>query len=196
MTEPEIIIDAIEEPISLELARLHLRLDAFGDPPAHPDDPWLEQVGIPDARRSAEDFTGLSLAPKTYRLSLDAFPDGAIQLARPPLVRVEAIEYVDEQGIERTLSPAAYYLDTSQQMPWVMPAYGSNWPATALTANAVRVTYESGAATVQGPVKSAILLILGHLYRNREAVTDKQAAELPMGVQWLLRPSRVRLGMA
>lgn len=37
-------------------------------------------------------------------------------------------------------------------------------------------------------IHSAAQLIIGHLYANREAVAPGQAAEIPMGVDWLLLP--------
>ncbi|RYF75072.1 MAG: phage gp6-like head-tail connector protein [Comamonadaceae bacterium] len=37
-------------------------------------------------------------------------------------------------------------------------------------------------------INSAALLILGHLYANRESVAQGQAVEVPMGAQWLLTP--------
>lgn len=40
-------------------------------------------------------------------------------------------------------------------------------------------------------IKSAILLIVGHLYLNREAGTDKAISEIPFGVYALLQPFRV-----
>lgn len=44
-------------------------------------------------------------------------------------------------------------------------------------------------------VKAAMLLILGHLYANREdAVVGATAAALPMGARMLLRQHRVRPG--
>lgn len=37
-------------------------------------------------------------------------------------------------------------------------------------------------------INSAALLIVGHLYANREAVAPGQQAEIPVGVDWLLLP--------
>lgn len=37
-------------------------------------------------------------------------------------------------------------------------------------------------------INSAVLLIVGHLFTNREAVVQGQAAEVPMGAEWLLTP--------
>lgn len=43
---------------------------------------------------------------------------------------------------------------------------------------------------VNDSIKSAVRLILGHLFANRESVVTGQAVELPMGAQYLLRPYR------
>ena len=48
------------------------------------------------------------------------------------------------------------------------------------------------------PIKAAVLLFVGHLYNNREAVTMERLnmpMELPMGVKWLLGPYRLEMGV-
>lgn len=44
-------------------------------------------------------------------------------------------------------------------------------------------------------VKAAVLLAAGHLYRNRESVTDAPARDLPQGFHDLLWPHRRGLGV-
>ena len=44
-------------------------------------------------------------------------------------------------------------------------------------------------------IKAAILLNLGHLYVNREGVDTVQKQELPLGIQSLLQPYRIGIGM-
>ncbi|MCF5922164.1 head-tail connector protein [Xanthomonas perforans] len=44
-------------------------------------------------------------------------------------------------------------------------------------------------------ITAAVLLIAGHLFRNREAVTDETANQLPLGAHALLWPHRVGLGV-
>ena len=44
-------------------------------------------------------------------------------------------------------------------------------------------------------IVAAILLLAGHLFRNREAVTAEASKELPLGVTQLLWPHRVGLGI-
>lgn len=48
---------------------------------------------------------------------------------------------------------------------------------------------------VNPAIRAAVLLMAGHLYRNREAVTAENAKELPLGVTQLLWPARVGLGV-
>jgi hypothetical protein len=62
------------EPVSLELARAHLRLEAYDSPPQHADDTWLSTVGIPAARELCELLSGRSFAEQTFELALDGFP--------------------------------------------------------------------------------------------------------------------------
>ncbi|KOX49882.1 hypothetical protein ADL19_19675 [Streptomyces purpurogeneiscleroticus] len=61
------------------------------------------------------------------------------------------------------------------------------------------VRYRAGYAadgersTVPAPIRHAILLMVGHLYSNRDAVTTTaaQPAQLPFGVEALLAPYRI-----
>lgn len=48
---------------------------------------------------------------------------------------------------------------------------------------------------INDAIKAAILLNLGHLYVNREGVDTVQKQELPMGIQSLLQPYRIGIGM-
>lgn len=46
----------------------------------------------------------------------------------------------------------------------------------------------SAGVVIDEVIHSVAQLIIGHLYANREAVAPGQAAEIPMGVDWLLLP--------
>lgn len=48
---------------------------------------------------------------------------------------------------------------------------------------------------INDAIKAAILLNLGHLYVNREGVDTVQKQELPLGIQSLLQPYRIGIGM-
>lgn len=50
---------------------------------------------------------------------------------------------------------------------------------------------------VNDSIKAAIMLLVGHLYNNRESTVDPRTemVELPMGVSYLLTPYRVGMGI-
>lgn len=193
----ELVTDATVEPVTLEEAWRQCSLDPEGSPESTPHDALLEAL-ISAARASAEAFTGLSFAMKRYKVTLDEFPDGAIELQNPPLDSVVSVEYVDVDNELQTLDNTAYTVDKSLVVPWLLPAASSEWPATGSVANAVRVTFDAGYTgdAIPPQARAAILLMVGHLFKNREAVSDVSMIEIPLGIEWLLRPLRVRLGMA
>lgn len=109
--------------------------------------------------------------------------------------------------VELTLDASTYALDNYVTPNRLVLAYGESWPSTLGSLNSVKVRYVTGYVsapdTPGNPVlprmaRSAMLLMLGHLYENREALTPNAMTELPLGVQALLDlvPDRERLGMA
>lgn len=177
-----------DEPISLADAKLHLKLDDSTDD-------VLVQAFIQAARQGAEHELGRSLMPQTWELLLDAFPGGAIELAKLPIQSITSVTYADTAGITQTLPADQYALDADNGTGWLLPAYGETWPDTLDAANAVTVRFVTGyanAAAVPGAVRSWMLLRIGALYRNREAFAMGSMTELPgCFVDRLLDPYRV-----
>lgn len=191
----QLVTDVTDEPISLELAWSHLAIDTDGSPPASPFDTWLEQVGIPGAREAAENFTGRAFGVKTYRLRMSDFED-EIELPIVPFRTIDEITYIDADGAAQSLGSGDYEVDEAGLMPVLKPT--DSWPTTEGTPNAVTIVFSVGYAVTDVP-KAALwgmLLLLGHAFKNREAVTDKQAFEMPVGIEYVLRPLRVKIGMA
>lgn len=190
------------ELITLETARLHLRLDTEGSPPAHPDDALVTTL-ITVARESAEAYLGKAIVRQTYTLALDEFPRDAIELGTWPVNAITSITYKDGNNVQQTVASADYFLDNYSQPARAALQPGKSWPATASVANAVVVTFNAGYTTGDSPdpypmpkaVEQAMLLTIGHLYENREAVTTDKKAELPMGAMYLLTPHRIRMGV-
>lgn len=77
----------------------------------------------------------------------------------------------------------------------IAPAYGTSWPSTRPQREAVQVVYVAGygaASDVPANVRQAILLQVGHMYANREAVvTGTIATTIPLAVRSLLGASEV-----
>lgn len=211
LREPKVIVDATEEPITLVEARMHLRLDAEGSPAAHPEDALVTAL-ITAAREHAEKFTGRTIARKTLELALDSFPVSpgtsayllAMEIPAPPLLQLQSVIYTDADG-EHAFT--GYQLDTYSEPPRLLPdASSSAWPITTSgQANSVRIRYLAGytlpgdspdLAPLPKSIKQAMLLHIGHLYENRQAAGYAKLDVLPMGVESLLRPYRVLLGLA
>lgn len=113
-----------------------------------------------------------------------------------------------DAAIEVTVAPTDYELDVYAQPARLQLAYGASWPTARSQANSVKVRYVAGytapgASPQPYPLpkvaKAAMLLMLGHLFKNREAVNvTAQAMEVPLGVQALLDkvPNRESTGFA
>jgi uncharacterized phiE125 gp8 family phage protein len=207
---PRVIVRPTVEPVSLAEARLHLRLDVYDSPAMHPDDD-LVTAQISAAREVAEKFIGRAIAVQTLEIGLDEFPGGTVgscrraqePIALPGLLSLLSVTYVDGTGSH---SLTSYQLDQFTSPPCLRPAAGEDWPIVSEdTANAVRVRYLAGYTALgdspdtdplPSPVQSAILLILGHLYENREDTAPITIEEIPMGAKWLLRPYRLESALA
>jgi uncharacterized phiE125 gp8 family phage protein len=180
-----------EEPVTLAEARGHLRVPSADTT----QDALLQGILIPAAREHCESWTHRRFITQTWELTLDCFPGWQIELPNAPLQSVPSITYVDAAGATQTLAGSGYQADARSEPGRLMPACGAVWPSTrGDTCNAVTITFVCGyglAAKVPRPLKSAILLTLAHLYRNREANSDFKLHDMPFGVPELLSPYRL-----
>lgn len=160
--------DATSEPITLEEAKVHLRVtdDADND---------LIESLITAARMLAEQYTNRQLLTATWDLYLDRFPCGGepILLPRSPVQSVTSIVYTDTAGASTTWTNTNYALDAYSEPARVYLAYDVVYPTPRAIENAVRVRYVAGwttAALVPKPIKQAMLLLIGHHYEQRSTV--------------------------
>lgn len=155
------------EPVTLAEAKLHLRVDGT-------DEDALIQGLISAARETCEDRTEGTVPVTGWRLTLDTFPD-AIKLPRPPIVSVESVKYLDTAGVQQTLSPLDYVVDTVSAPGYIVPAFGKAWPETRDQINAVEVEYTAGSATPPAAIKAWMLLAIGEMFMNREGSAERPA---------------------
>lgn len=189
-----------EGPVSLREAKDHLRIE-------HEEEDADLQQKIDAAERWVELHSGLALKQTTWLLRFDRFPPGArLQfLPRPPLVSVDSIDYVAAaDGATTTLDSAAIaagYIVVTDEMPgFIAPAYGEVWPDTRRQPGAVLYTVTAGfakdisAARGQSSdydlARSAILLLVGHLYETREATVEAALRTAPIGPRDLVAALR------
>jgi uncharacterized phiE125 gp8 family phage protein len=101
------ITDASTEPVSLAEAKLHLRVDASAT-----DEDALIGALITAARQMAEGELQRTLVSTLWELRTDGFSD-ALRLDWPRVQGVESLQFLDADGVLRTLDPADYVLDAS-----------------------------------------------------------------------------------
>ncbi len=189
---------AAAEPITLDEAKLHLRVDID-------DEDLLIEGLIAAAREWCENYTRRSFVQRTLELRLDCFP-AAIKLPRGPIISVTTVKYLDQGGTLQTVSASDYQTDLYSVPGRVMPIFGGVWPTPKYgSLNAVVVEYEAGyahgagsptelAENVPSAVKSAMKLMIGHWFQNRESVAMNVAppTEVPLAVKQLLAPLEIR----
>jgi uncharacterized phiE125 gp8 family phage protein len=124
------------------------------------------------------------------------FRGSKIDIPFPRLQSVDAVKYIDPNGVLQTMDPSAYVVDAISEPGVLTPKTGTYWPDTENTTNAVQISFTAGygdAADVPAGIKSWILLRVGALYENREEVsvaTRVTVQELPY-VDTLLDPYRI-----
>jgi uncharacterized phiE125 gp8 family phage protein len=138
-------------PVSIEQARANMRID--GDYMDQFLELWLKGIAA-----STEHEIGQCLMRQTWEVRLDAFPD-SIGLPHPVL-NVVSVEYLDVDGIKRTLAPAAWKLVAERYKSSLAPARGMNWPATLIESHAVVVTVECGYGDTPEKVPANVQLYL------------------------------------
>lgn len=159
-------------PISLEEAKAHLRVLSTDE------DPYISSL-IPAATRYCEQYQRRVYAQRDIIFVNDNF----ISPWRLPLAPVSAIKTIFVGGA--ALAESDFSIDGLGRVEIFSDIY---------TGEEVRITATCGYADVADtptPVKQAILLLVGHLYSNREAVGDLKMAVLPFGVKELLDLERV-----
>ena len=151
---------------------------------------------IQAAREYAEGYQNRALCTQTWELVLDSWPsESYIEIPLPPLQSVTSIKYKDTAGVESTWADTNYIVDIDSFLGRLVWGYGVTWPTVTLyPAGGIRIRFVAGyglAAAVPGMTKAAILLLIGHLYENREAGQEKALQEIPFGVKSLLGMNRV-----
>jgi len=179
----------------------HLRLD--GDDEQRPMVERLvkaatQHIDGPDG------WLGRALGLQTLEARLCGFGGGLIRLPYPPVVDIVSVHYLDGAGLPVLVDPDAYELFGAE----LGNAWGKSWPTPGAYrghAETVRIQYRAGYAVdaeadpvvpnVPEPIKQAILLMVGDMYRFTETASDMNVTptSIPMSttVERLLSPYRV-----
>ena len=197
-----LITPPIVAPVSLSLMRKHVREDS-----GEQDD--VAVLYIEAGAASVEEYTGRALASQVWDFWVSGFPasgERGILIPKPPLIEILGVFYRNTAGLEVELAASAYEVDRSGTDARLVAVGSSSWPSTVASgANAVRIRFRAGyvdgsspeLSVVPAPLQQAVLLMAGHFYSNREAVSvGVMAVEMPMTVKWLCDPYVVETRMA
>lgn len=152
------------EPITLEEAKQHLRVDGN-------DDDFLIQSLIKQAREWCENFQNRRYINQTIELVLDSFPEGNSIVFNncSPVQKVESIKYYDVNRQEHLFDESNYITDLDGFVSRVVLNNGKHWPMVELqSVNAVRtriiVGYGNTGENVPETIKWAMILQMKLLY--------------------------------
>lgn len=161
------------EPLTLDEAKAHLRV-GFDK-----EDALITRL-IVGAREAFERETGRQLLTATWRGFLDRLPhfdSQPIELAKPPLVAVNSVTYLDSSGVPQTWAAAEYTVETFAgpfaQRGMLYPKAAGAYPFARRIPNSVAIEFEAGYGDADGvpdEIKQALLVWVGHHYEFRELV--------------------------
>jgi len=169
------------EPITLAQAKAQCRIVSDNT-----EDALVESL-IKAAREWVENATGHILMQRVIVEQRDEF-GCYVELNRRPIV-ADSVEvaYVDTDGTAQDY--ADLVAQTDRDPGRVYPVAGGEWPSL-FEYGGVTVTYTAGYAAGEEPqaLLQAMLLLVAHWYKNREAVTANQPYEVPLAVEALCAP--------
>lgn len=190
MTEQPVVVTApTSRIVTRDVVKKHCRIELDEDYENELLDSYV--VAATDLIQSRCDLTFLQT---TYDWALSGFPpchQAAIYIPKGPLVSITSISYTDTAGSSQTFTD----FETGAGEPSIIwPSYDFIWPQARPQRQSVVIRYVAGFADVDSVpqmAKQAVLLTVGHWFRNRELSTEKPMHDLPMAVDALcnqLRP--------
>lgn len=177
------------EPISLDEAKLHARVDDDAD------DMLIGSL-ILAARLHIERCLDLALISQSWSLYLDDWPDAPfVELPLAPLISVDAIRLYSPTDTYVTLDPNLFVVDAVSRRPRIARHEGQSWPLPGRGINGVEVAFTVGygaaAEDVPMPVRQALKMLVAHWYEAREPVLFGEKTDpVPEPVASLIAPYR------
>ncbi len=176
-----LITPPIVEPVSVETAKLFLRVDGT-------DEDALITSLVKGARETGEELARRAFITQTWEMVVDSWPPKfVLALKRAPLQSVLSVKYYDENNVEATWTD--YSVDARSEPGRIH--FHSTPGTTLLESGGVVVRYVAGygntEADVPQRIKDAILALTAYRYENREShVVPKEIKDAFIGerVMW------------
>lgn len=163
------------EPVTVEELKTFARIDGTDED---------TQLGyfIKAARSHTENYLNRSLIEQIITLRMDCWPGEKLELPRPPLISITAVETLDELGVATVYDSDYYFVDTISEPGLLIIRNGAVWPQnTDRYYGGFQVRYKAGygAAGTEVPdaIKEAIKQWSTIMYENR-AVGNEVPVEI------------------
>lgn len=192
-----------EEPVLLEEIKEHLNVTS------NDDDNKIDGL-ITAARLYMEETLGITFMEQGFTLVYDHAElkpligrywsppvDRALYLPRPPLLTVDEVSYVDQDGVSQTWDDALYGVDASNIPGRLYPAYNECWPDMRCQRQALTIEYTAGHENPEDIPKTwiqALKLLITHWYENPSMTSEVDIKYTPMAFQSLahaISPPRI-----
>lgn len=177
-------VGAAAEIVTLDLAKLHCSVDGS-------EQDVLITGFVEAATEAVAQGVGMALGPETWLFKCGpAF--GPVALPVSPATALVSISYLDVDLVVQTADLADFDLFVDEPISWVQPKPGKSWPRSAPRPDAIWISFSAGPVAPLPALRVAVLLLVGHWFANREAVSAAGAPlELPASVQSLINLHRI-----
>lgn len=139
------------------------------------------------AWESIEDRIGEEYGVSTYTTYQEGLPSEFTLPVDGSRIDTMAISYVDVNGVTVNVDSADFDY-SSAGYPVQVVYSGDAVELSEDKARPVTVTYTTTAKGIPVALQQACLMLMGHLYENRQGVASERAYKVPMSIEYLCRP--------
>ena len=200
----QIVTAPVIEPISINEVQSYLRI---------PEDEDLDIIRslIIVARQMCEEYTGRAILTQTVDMFLDGanetdeplregmttgpylnFYKNYLVLPKSPIQSITSVSTFADDDTETTFASSKYFADIVREPARIVLRTGETWPTALRVANAIKVRYTAGYATIEDIPKPMLLAMqqyIAFLYDQRGDMKDyQQASTMPPIIKRLLAP--------
>lgn len=176
-----------EDILPIETVKLHLRMD-------HDDDDDIIAVYRDAAMRTAEHETGRYVGADDYTFHIDCLPGDDIFINLPMLPVEEVAEVSYHDGTDWQTIAASNYISDIYSEPCRIKFLTDDFTTGENQAMPFRIKISGGYTdeTIPKEMISGALLMIGHLYENRQdVVIGTISTQIPKGSEFLFQQLRI-----
>lgn len=120
---------------------------------------------------------------------------GWVRLHMTPVRSLTSVQYYDADGVLQTATLSDFELWRDGDFMLCKPKDSAQWPQADSRPDAIKITYVAGfgdaATDIPESIRQAMLMLIAHLYENRESATEAKLMSTPMGYDMLMNNQRV-----